>query len=56
MNESIHRKSAMALKFKNTKTGLPMGVWWAGLFVALLINLTPSPLPNPHAREFTCKY
>ena len=40
MNESIHRKSAMAFKFKNTKTGLPMGVWWAGLFVVLLINLT----------------
>ena len=40
LNESIHRKSAMPFKFKNTKTGLPMGVRWAGLFVALLINLT----------------
>jgi uncharacterized protein (DUF2141 family) len=40
MNESVHRKFGMAFNFKNTKTGFPMGVRWAALFLVLFINLT----------------
>ncbi len=42
MNESIPGKSAMAFRFQDTKTGFPMGVRCAALFVALVfIHLTP---------------
>ncbi len=40
MNGLNHRKSGMALKFKNTQTGLPMGARWAALFAVLFINVT----------------
>ena len=41
MNDSIHRKSAMAIRFKDTKTGFPMRVRCVAFLVALAFtNLT----------------
>src|SRR5271157_350331 len=41
MNESIHRKSAMAIRFKDTKTGFSMRVRCVAFLVALAFsNLT----------------